>query len=527
MNHTVLAGRFYPKHKTLRRTAHRTPRRTAARFFLERLEERSLLSTGLVAAYNFDAGSGTVLADVSGNGNNGTITNATWSTAGKYGGALSFTGKLNSWVTVPNSSSLDLTTGMTLEAWVDPSSLSSPDQGWSSAISKEHENSSTDISYALYAAEGTGAPPAGHILVGSTDYGTVGGSALPLNTWTFLSATYNGSTLTTYVNGTPVGSTSITGSIYTTSDPLRIGGDWDSEMFTGLIDNVRIYNTALTQSQIQTDMTTPVTSAATTVPAITSETPVSGATGVATNSSMTATFNEAMQASTITTTNFVLKSSGGGTVTAAVSYNSTTYTATLTLSALLANSTTYTATINNVLSSSGVAMTGPFNWSFTTGPAPAVTSETPNSGATGVATSTALTATFNEAVQAATITSSNLVLKSSSGATVPATVSYNSSTNTATLTPSALLANSTTYKATVNGVEDTAGDPMAAPYSWSFTTAAGLAPGVISQTPASGAMGVATNSSVTATFNEAVQASTITTTNFAFKGPSGSMVTAV
>ena len=115
-------------------------------------------------------------------------------------------------------------------------------------------------------------------------------------------------------------------------------------------------------------------------------------------------------------------------------------------------------------------MTGPFSWSFTTGPAPAVTSETPNSGATGVATSTALTATFNEAVQASTITSSSLLLKSSSGATVPATVSYNSSTNTATLTPSALLAYATTYTATVSGVEDTAGDSMATPFSWSFTS---------------------------------------------------------
>ena len=437
---------------------------------LECLEEKTLLSTGLVAAYNFDAGSGTVLADVSGNSNNGTITNATWSTAGKFGDALSFTGKLNSWVTVPNSSSLDLTTGMTLEAWVDPSSLSSPDQGWSSAISKEHENSSNGISYALYAAEGTGAPPAGHILVGSTDYGAGGSSVLPLNTWTFLSATYNGRTLTTYVNGTQVGSTTITRSIYTTSDPLRIGGDWDSEMFTGLIDNVRIYNTALTQAQIQSDMNTPVTSSAPAAPAVTGETPGSGATGVATSTGVSATFNEAVQASSITSSDFVLKSSSGSTVTAAVSYNSTTYTATLTPSALLANSTAYTATLNNVLSSSGVAMTGPFSWSFTTGPAPAVTSETPISGATGVATSTALTATFNEAVQASTITSSSLVLKSSSGATVPAAVSYNSSTNTATLTPSALLANSTIYTATVSGVEDTAGDPMAAPFSWSFTS---------------------------------------------------------
>ena len=63
-------------------------RRSLVRISLERHEERSLLCTGLVAAYSFDAGSGTVLTDVSGNGNNGTITNATWTTSGKYGGAL-------------------------------------------------------------------------------------------------------------------------------------------------------------------------------------------------------------------------------------------------------------------------------------------------------------------------------------------------------------------------------------------------------------------------------------------------------
>src|SRR5947209_5299085 len=49
-------------------------------------------SPGLVAAYGFDEGSGTRVADASGNGNSGTISNATWSTAGKYGGALQFNG---------------------------------------------------------------------------------------------------------------------------------------------------------------------------------------------------------------------------------------------------------------------------------------------------------------------------------------------------------------------------------------------------------------------------------------------------
>src|SRR5262249_23633961 len=69
---------------------------------------------GLVAAYSFDEGAGTTASDRSGNGNTGTLANATWSTAGEHGGALSFNGT-NADLTVPSSSSLQLTTGMTLE----------------------------------------------------------------------------------------------------------------------------------------------------------------------------------------------------------------------------------------------------------------------------------------------------------------------------------------------------------------------------------------------------------------------------
>src|SRR5882762_4851371 len=74
---------------------------------------------GLVAAYAFNEGSGTTVADISGNNNNGTITAATWTTAGKFGNALVFNGT-SARVTVPNAASLQLTTGMTLEAWVFP-----------------------------------------------------------------------------------------------------------------------------------------------------------------------------------------------------------------------------------------------------------------------------------------------------------------------------------------------------------------------------------------------------------------------
>ena len=74
---------------------------------------------GLVAAYSFDEGSGTTVFDASGNGNNGTIGGATWTTSGKYGNALVFDG-VSALVTINNSASLQLSTAMTLEAWVNP-----------------------------------------------------------------------------------------------------------------------------------------------------------------------------------------------------------------------------------------------------------------------------------------------------------------------------------------------------------------------------------------------------------------------
>ena len=104
---------------------------------------------------------------------------------------------------------------------------------------------------------------------------------------------------------------------------------------------------------------------------------------------------------------------------------------------------------------------------------PTVTGQTPTNGATNVATNTTVTATFSEAMNAATITTSTFTLFA--GATpITATVGY--SGGTATLTPSSLLAASTTYTATVisggSGVKDGAGNALATNSTWTFTTAA-------------------------------------------------------
>src|ERR1700677_1734359 len=102
----------------------KTKKTKYVKWAIESLENRDVPTAGLVAAYNFNQGSGTVLTDVSGNGNNGTITSAIWSTTAHSGDSHSlYCNGTTAIVTVPNSASLQLTTGATLEAWVDPTSL--------------------------------------------------------------------------------------------------------------------------------------------------------------------------------------------------------------------------------------------------------------------------------------------------------------------------------------------------------------------------------------------------------------------
>ncbi len=201
---------------------------------------------GLVAAYGFEEATGTqTTIDASGSGNLGTISGATRITTTQFGKALSFNGT-NNWVTINDSASVDLTTGMTLEAWVYPTSLN----GWKTVLMKEQTGFA---SYWLYANDDA-SRPANVVNVGGTLRQLSAGSHLPTNTWTHLAATYDGSTQKLYVNGVLVGSRSQTGAIALSSGALRIGGNslW-GEYFTGYIDEVRIYNRALSQAEIASD----------------------------------------------------------------------------------------------------------------------------------------------------------------------------------------------------------------------------------------------------------------------------------
>ena len=205
------------------------------------------ITQGLVAAYAFNEGTGAVVSDASGTGNAGTASGTSWNAAGKYGSALVFNGS-SSRVTVPDSPSLRLTTAMTLEAWVYPAVNNA---AWRDVIYKGNDN---------YFLEGTsdngGSPGAGISTVPNPTYGT---SALPVNTWSHIALTYDKVTLRLYVNGTQVGSVAASANIATSANPLEIGSDSIyGQYFNGRIDEVRIYNRALSTTEIQTDMNTPI-----------------------------------------------------------------------------------------------------------------------------------------------------------------------------------------------------------------------------------------------------------------------------
>ena len=204
----------------------------------------------LVAAYAFNEGSGSTVADLSGNGNVGTLSGASWTTAGKFGSALAFNGS-NARVRVEDSASLDLTSAATLEAWVYPAASQS---GWKAVVQKQAD------SYLLSASSHVGdLRPATGVTVNGSVPNAFGPSALPVGAWTHLAMTYDGAALRLYVNGVQVGSTPLSGNITPTANPLWIGGNSPyGEYFNGRIDEVRVYRAALSQAEIQADMAAPL-----------------------------------------------------------------------------------------------------------------------------------------------------------------------------------------------------------------------------------------------------------------------------
>ena len=200
-------------------------------------------------------------------------------------------------------------------------------------------------------------------------------------------------------------------------------------------------------------------------PIVESSIPTDGATGVALNQIITATFNEAMNPETITKSSFIV--TAGSQVSGTVTYSGTT--ATFTPDSQLSPNTVYTARITTAAKDvDGNALQTDHVWTFTTGLLPIVNSTDPTPAATGVALNKIIRATFNMPMDPLTLDLTTYTVKQGT-TTIAGTISYSGST--VSFQPSSPLTANKEYTATITvAAKNVAGTAMASDYVWTFTT---------------------------------------------------------
>ena len=181
--------------------------------------------TGLVSRWLADGN-----ANDTENLNNGTLQNGATFAPGKIGSAFSFDGR-DDVVLIPHSSSLNLASSHTIAAWAFRTSTASIQH-----LVGKRVGCGGDKNFIQLAIAGDAIPSA----------------ALPLNTWNHVAITYNGSSASNYVNGVVVNTSVAT--LGNNTAPLLIGSSGTCAPFAGLMDDVQIYNRALTQLEIQAIM---------------------------------------------------------------------------------------------------------------------------------------------------------------------------------------------------------------------------------------------------------------------------------
>jgi len=285
-------------------------------------------------------------------------------------------------------------------------------------------------------------------------------------------------------------------------------------------------------------------------PTVTAVAPVNLATGVAINNSVvSAAFSEPMAPFTGAAT-FTLDCAApcvNATGTVILNSDATIASFTLTPATMLDPLTLYTATVSGAKSlATGLAMTAPYVWSFTTGSTadltrPTVTLTTPATTipgpSTAVPSNTVISAVFSEDMNPNSISAASFTLSCAAPCLAPAgTISYALGTRTASFTPAALLTVGATYTATITdaatdlAANALAGNQAALPapsnYVWTFVAAAAAAPSNISvqsTNPAAGALAVCPNSTVNATFDVPsrlrMNPNSLTTATFTVTGP--------
>jgi Ice-binding-like/Bacterial Ig-like domain len=209
-------------------------------------------------------------------------------------------------------------------------------------------------------------------------------------------------------------------------------------------------------------------------PTVTSVAPPNGSVACP-NTIVTATFSKAMNPAYINGSTFTLAGPGTAAVAGVVTYDAPSNTAIFTPSSPLAFSTLYTATVTTGAKDAyGNALAADYVWSFTTGATTCLTgAPTVVSVVNSTCPSTVVVATFSEAMNPSTISTTTFTLTGTGGAAVAGTVTYDGPSLAATFTPTNTLAVSTLYTITItSGAQNLFGTPLANNHVSSFTTAA-------------------------------------------------------
>jgi subtilisin family serine protease/subtilisin-like proprotein convertase family protein len=194
--------------------------------------------------------SGPIAPDII-SGNNGAFVDGVGFSAGKVGGAFDFNG-LNSYLTVSDAPSLDFTTNMTVEVWINPRSWGGAPReilskwgGPSNQRSYTLSINTSGLAYLLVSSDGGGVN--NQVVFSST--------VMPLNTWTHLAAVYDGVNLRMYVNGLLENTVAWPQGLFPGTAPLLIGATRASlssvtSYFNGMIDEPTLFRRALTAGEI-------------------------------------------------------------------------------------------------------------------------------------------------------------------------------------------------------------------------------------------------------------------------------------
>src|SRR6266536_5688534 len=213
-------------------------------FFLTLISFQAKGQGGLIAHWKFDEGAGTVVVDFSTNGNNGTLTNGTAWVTGWSSNALSFDGA-DDFVEVPYSPSLGITGDITVAAWIKRGALGD----YGGIMAKTDGNNMWDYDFYI---DGDNL----HFWSDNqSPQNTFSTATISDTEWHHVAATRSGETVTFYIDGGPVGTATVSGDSADNPVPVRIGTDGPGysgdSMFNGLIDDVRIYNRALSLAEIR------------------------------------------------------------------------------------------------------------------------------------------------------------------------------------------------------------------------------------------------------------------------------------